>query len=75
MTKFATGLPDGSVRSSGSLVSRPTSITLFMPFHPPAQHLGHVGAAGRDGCRVRRMLRATAYRPVIRSLPAPKAEL
>jgi hypothetical protein len=46
MTKFATGFPEGRVRSSGSRVSRPTSITLFMPLIPPAQHLGHVGRPG-----------------------------
>src|SRR5438477_1628701 len=51
-TNVASGFPLGSVRSSGSRVSRPTSMTLFIPI-PPARFTG-CSAPGRVGRSPRR---------------------
>src|SRR5438105_2850943 len=69
-TNVASGFPLGSVRSSGSRVSRPTSMTLFIPI-PPARFTGcsAPGRVGRSGCR----LSEKAYRALSHRLPAVPA--
>src|SRR5207247_5479402 len=66
-TNVASGLPLGSVRSSGSRVNLPTSMTLFIPI-PPARFTGS-SAPGRVG-RSATTLRRTAYRGIRRRLSA-----
>src|SRR6187549_506872 len=45
--RVETCLPEGSERSSGSRVSRPTSNTLFIPMAPSIQPAAHRGESGR----------------------------
>src|SRR5436309_5394011 len=76
-TNVASGLPLGSVRSSGSRVKRPTSMTLFIPI-PPARFTGFSapGRVGGSGTTLRR----TAYRGIhdclsARTWPSARIEM